>query len=363
VGAAPKPPEHSMFDELPDSSQSFYNSILIHSIAALKLNTFLDNFDAARFNADGVDRSKEFNAGQSAYFLDWFVKHAADLYAAYLLLGDEGSKRLYLHLIAYRIAGHFSVRLPVGFAARQAEFAAYQAIEKSTPSQLAANGQFGNLRHFDFEYQGDRYLVDCLGLDYYLFRGQYFYHRDGVTIRPEPGDTVLDGGACTGDTAAVFSNAVGAGGSVYCFDPVADHLAILGHNVAQFPHRNAEVMPFGLSDKNIFAEPIVLNQYAPGFSAGNAQVPLRSIDFLVKTNKIQKIDFIKLDVEGAELECLRGARDSIRRFQPKLAVSLYHKPNDLYEIIQHVKREFPFYACHIDHYTIHAEETVLYCRA
>lgn len=352
-----------MFSELPDSSQIFYNTVLVESIAALKLNTFLDNFDAARFNLDGVDHSKQFNAGERAYFFDWFSKHHESLHAAYALLDDEASKRLYLHLIAFRLAGHFGVRLPVEFAGKTRELEEYLALEKSTPSQLSLSGQFGELKHLDFEHQGSRYIVDCLTLVYYLFRGQYFYRRDGVTIAPAAGDFLIDGGACTGDTAAVFSNAVGPRGRVYSFDPVADHLAVLEHNVRQFPDANVTVMPFGLSDKNVLAEPIVLNQYAPGFRSGNSQVPLRSIDHLVKTNVIDRVDFIKLDVEGAELDAVRGARECIQRFKPKLAISLYHKPNDLFDIILYIKKRFPFYSCHIDHYTIHAEETVLYCQA
>jgi hypothetical protein len=43
-------------------------------------------------------------------------------------------------------------------------------------------------------------------------------------------------------------------------------------------------------------------------------------------------------------------------------VSLYHKPNDLFEIVAFVKENFPFYSMYIDHYTIHGEETVLYCK-
>jgi FkbM family methyltransferase len=352
-----------MFTELPDSSQSFYNSILVQSIAALKLNTFLDNFDAERFNFDGADHSKTFRADESAFFFDWFLKNYESLFAAYSLLGNEPSKRLYLYLISFRLAGHFSVRLPVAFAGKADEFAAYKALEKSTPSQLAASGPFGRLRHFDFEHGGNRYVVDCLGLEYYLFRGQYFYRQDGIAIAPAAGDTVIDGGACTGDTAAVFSNAVGPDGSVFCFDPVADHLSVLAYNAKQFAYDNVRVMPYGLSDKNVVAEPMVLNQYAPGFNSGNNQVPLRSIDFLVNTKDIAKIDFIKLDVEGAELDSIRGARASILRFKPKLAISLYHKPNDLFEIILYIKDKFPFYSLYLDHYTIHAEESVLYCRA
>jgi len=352
-----------MFEELPDSSQSFYNSMLIHSIAALKLNTYLDNFDATRFNFDGQDHSKEFNAGERAFYFDWFVKNHESLHAAYLLLANDASKRLYLHLIAFRLAGHFSVKLPLDFAANFKEFEEYKAAEKSIPSELAATGMFGKLLHFDFEYLGNRYRVDCLGLEYYLFRGQYFYSREGVVIAPAAGDAVIDGGACTGDTAAVFSNAVGAAGRVYCFDPVADHLRILEHNAKQFSYDNVAVMPYGLSDVNIFAQPMMLDCYAPGFSSGNKQVPLRSIDYLVKHNEIERISFVKLDVEGAEMASLRGATQSIQRFKPKLAISLYHKPNDLFEIIMHIKREFPFYTCYLDHYTVHAEETVLYCLA
>jgi FkbM family methyltransferase len=188
---------------------------------------------------------------------------------------------------------------------------------------------FGTLPHFDFEHKGESY--------------------------------VIDGGACLGDTALVFSNAVGASGKIFAFDPISEHLEILAHNTRQFPHHNVVVMPYGLSDKNTDFDPIVLNHYSPGFRSGNQDIPLRSIDYLVRDKVIDKIDFIKLDIEGAEMETLLGAQESISRFKPKLAISLYHKPNDLFEIILHIKKEFPFYALYLDHYTIHAEETVLYC--
>ncbi len=351
-----------MFDQQPDTAQDFYNGVLIQSVAALKLNTFLDNFDADRFNTDGIDHSTQFNAGERAFYFDWFFKNSASLYSAYSLLGDAAAKRLYLHLMGFRLAGHFCVKLPVDFAGKPKELEDFRAIEAGGPSAITSNGMFGKLRHYDFEFQNSRYVVDCFGLDQYLVSRQYFYDRDGVVIAPEPGDFVIDGGACTGDTAAIFSNAVGADGMVYSFDPVADHLAILEFNVNQFPHSNVKVMPYGLSDRMVVAEPIVLNHYAPGFHGGNSEIPLRSIDQLIESGEIPRIDFIKLDVEGAELDSLRGARRSIERFRPKLAISLYHKPNDIFELVQFIKQQFPFYSLHLNHYTIHAEETVLYCR-
>jgi hypothetical protein len=79
------------------------------------------------------------------------------------------------------------------------------------------------------------------------------------------------------------------------------------------------------------------------------------------TGDIPKIDFVKMDIEGAELSAIKGAASSIRKFKPKLAISLYHKPTDIFEIPLYISKEFSFYEMFIEHYTIHEEETVLYC--
>lgn len=350
-----------MFEAIPSTLEAFYNMVLMESVAALKLNTFTDNFDAERFNIDGQDRSMVFDTGLRASYFDWFFRNHAALFDAFMLLGDRHSKSMFLHIVAFRLAGHHSVRIPVGYLSRTDEAREYAAAEKSVESTLETGGCFGKLRRFDFTYRGQRYLADCVSLEHYLLRKQYFYEQGGVAVRPEPGDAVIDGGACTGDTALVFSNAVGPEGHVYSFDPVWEHLRILEHNAAQYPHRNVSVMPYGISDRNVFCEPLRVNSYSPGFKIDSQEVPLRSLDYLAETGDVQRMDFIKLDVEGAELEALRGAQASIRRFRPKLAVSLYHKPNDLFTIPFFVREHFPFYTLYLDHYTIHNEETVLYC--
>jgi hypothetical protein len=70
-----------------------------------------------------------------------------------------------------------------------------------------------------------------------------------------------------------------------------------------------------------------------------------------------------MDVEGFELKALKGASSTIAKFRPKLAISLYHKPEDFFEIPIYLKSYYPFYRLYLDHYTIHAEETVLYAIA
>lgn len=350
-----------MSTKLPHNFDGFYNVVLGMSLNSLKFNNFSDNFDAERFNFDGQDRSRDFDLNARMFFFSWFFARREKLFEAYSSLSSEQSKLLYICLIVYRLAGHLAFKIPVDFLSRQKELEAFRNAEKFTESQYPVTGMFGKLQHFDFEFEGHRYVADCLGLEACLHRRQYFYEVGDVRVMPEPGDVVIDGGACTGDTALVFSNAVGPAGKVYSFDPVKDHIDILRYNIAQFPYQNVVAMPYGLSDHEADAPLIVTDHYAPGFSVEATPVPLTSLDSLVERGQIDRIDYIKLDVEGAELETLKGAAQSIRKFRPKMAISLYHKPDDIFSLLLYVKEHFDFYKFYIGHYTIHQEETVLYC--
>ncbi|WP_246105634.1 FkbM family methyltransferase [Sporomusa termitida] len=76
--------------------------------------------------------------------------------------------------------------------------------------------------------------------------------------------------------------------------------------------------------------------------------------------KDERITFIKLDIEGAELRALRGMKKIISNQKPKLAISVYHKPEDIWEIplmICEVNENYKFY---LRHYSWNTAETVLY---
>ena len=349
-----------MFSQLPKTSNELFHHMLSECALALKMNTFLDNYDAERYDLDGVDKSKIFDENQSANYYIWFFKNHERIYQAYQLFADEYSKRLYLTLIAYRMTGHHSVRIPLEFSLGEA-YNNYLASETHQSSALGTGGMFGKLSHYDFVYKDVRYQADCLGLNYNVYRRQYFLSRDGVSIAPESGDYVIDGGACLGETAVVFANAVGSEGMVYAFDPVHEHLQIVSHNALQNPSLNIKAMPYGLSNIDVDCEPLKINAYAPGFNAFNKQVPLRSIDSLAIEGQVKRVDFLKMDIEGSEMQALTGALGSIRKFMPKLAISLYHRPDDLFEIPSFSHWHVPTYTMYLGHYTIHNEETVLYC--
>ncbi len=70
--------------------------------------------------------------------------------------------------------------------------------------------------------------------------------------------------------------------------------------------------------------------------------------------------FIKMDIEGAELEALKGAKNIIQKYAPKLAVCVYHKPEDMEEIPQLLLEYNPNYRFYLRHYSLTMNETVLY---
>lgn len=89
---------------------------------------------------------------------------------------------------------------------------------------------------------------------------------------------------------------------------------------------------------------------------GNAQVKVVALDSCIR----DRVTFIKMDIEGAELKALEGARELIRKHKPKLAICLYHKNEDMWEIPYFIKNLVPEYKLYIRHYSNYLYETVLY---
>src|SRR3990172_11249104 len=60
------------------------------------------------------------------------------------------------------------------------------------------------------------------------------------------------------------------------------------------------------------------------FLNSSHQVPVKTIDLIVKEYMLQGNGFIKMDIEGAEMDALQGAKNTLKNLKPKLAIAVYH---------------------------------------
>jgi FkbM family methyltransferase len=353
-----------------------FRSDLIQSIYTHVYSRVDDNFDFIRFGFDGVDRSNQINVMQHAQNLTFVLDNLESFYASSLLLTDAASRTLYVQLIKYRLLGHPHIRIREDMTwtriRKMIDKAASYAVGTSI---LEFAGMFGELQHHEnIPVEIGTVSIDTWGANvaYGLGSGnhrQYYFERNGVSIRPDLGDYLIDGGACFGDTAIFFSSSVGAAGKVFAFEPLPAHINVINFNIDQNAmHDRIVIVPAGIGETSnqVNAIGVDLRGVAnPGFSmlGREDQVPTVSIDDFVESQDIKKMDFIKMDIEGFELNALKGAVKTIEKYKPKLAISLYHKPQDFFEIPIYLRTLFPFYRLYLDHYTIFGDETVLYAIA
>ena len=97
-----------------------------------------------------------------------------------------------------------------------------------------------------------------------------------------------------------------------------------------------------------------------GRSAEHAEIETVAVDDLVERCGLERVDFLKLDVEGAELHALRGAEATLRRDRPKLAIAAYHSDADLIALPAWLDGLGVGYELYLDHFTPGREETILF---
>ena len=90
---------------------------------------------------------------------------------------------------------------------------------------------------------------------------------------------------------------------------------------------------------------------------GDTEISIVPLDKILKD---KEVTFIKMDIEGMELDALEGAKEIIKSKKPKLAISIYHKDEDILTIPKFIKELVPEYKFYIRHYSVYQYETILY---
>jgi FkbM family methyltransferase len=157
-------------------------------------------------------------------------------------------------------------------------------------------------------------------------------YRTASGIRP--GDVVLDCGANIG----VFTKkALAAGaGHVIAIEPAPENLRVLKKNLAaEIAAGKVTIYEKGVWDKDDILKMNIdpANSAADSFvrerpGAQVIELPLTTVDKVVAEVGLQRVDFIKMDIEGAERQAVVGAAETIKRFRPRMALCIYHLPDD-----------------------------------
>lgn len=93
--------------------------------------------------------------------------------------------------------------------------------------------------------------------------------------------------------------------------------------------------------------------------SGETEIKTTSLDEYF-ADKSDKPTFIKMDIEGSELRALEGAKNIIRENKPRLAICIYHKPEDILTLPGYLLELDGSYRFALRHYSLHVTETVLY---
>ncbi|GIW63095.1 MAG: hypothetical protein KatS3mg090_0921 [Patescibacteria group bacterium] len=159
-------------------------------------------------------------------------------------------------------------------------------------------------------------------------------------------EAILDLGAYIGDTAYCF-NKVFDCKKIYAFEPDPTNFEILKTNIKlNLLEDKIEAVPYATGGKNGY---FYLTQGGARSSIDNkksensVKVKVMTIDDFVKKNKIKKVDLIKMDIEGAEFDTLKGAVKTLKRDKPDLLVAIYHKGEHFFEIPGWLKKQVPEY--------------------
>ena len=223
-------------------------------------------------------------------------------------------------------------------------FDKYQNIYSLLKENISKN-QFYNIINFRMSY------------DINFMRGfspiehlQYF--EDFLNLKND--EVFIDVGGYDGFTSEEFINRCPNYKSVHIFEPEEKNIKLAKERLRKF--KNINFYDIGLSNKKE-----VLKFNTSGSSSkisenGDIEIKVDRLDDVLK----EKPTFIKMDIEGAESFAIEGAKETILKYHPKLALSVYHKKDDFWKIPKQIFSIRDDYDIYLRHYTEGISETIMF---
>jgi FkbM family methyltransferase len=298
------------------------------------------------------------------FSVEWLARHAEPLGEVREKLADDTSRRVFDRHLLLRCVGparcHFS----------RLEATDWLTVHRSEPfrhPELPADYLGLPLEVFEVSMAGSaaRFRLVATAMQIRLCNAyrQYVPVRGGVSLGPRPAEVVLDCGACIGDFAVLFAALVGPGGAVHLFDPVPLHLRFCHHQAVLNPGMAAALHPVqaavGASTTRTTGDKSDVQRISPGGLKVTAY-DVTTLDHYIDRIGLQRIDFVKMDIEGAELDALAGSGILLARHRPRLAISAYHRPEHLWEVPRAILAAQPGYRLFFGHHMPVKWESVFY---
>ena len=232
---------------------------------------------------------------------EYILSHRTDIEEVYNLLGDQQSKDVLLHILLGRVT--------------------------------ASYGEYESVR-----------------------TGDFYYPPELVTFHAN--EVMVELGSNNGDTLLDFIHRCSDFKKAYCFEPDDFSVKELKKIANRYEPRIAIIPKVAWNGEGWinFASKSGSVKSKVDEQAGNIKIETASVDGVVE----EEITYMKMDIEGAEMMALQGAKEQIMRNKPRLAVSVYHKNEDIVDIPRYILSLCPDYHLYFRHHGYDDSDTVLY---
>ncbi len=267
----------------------------------------------------------------------------------YSMLDESYSKDLFRKIVRYRYLLAF-----------------YKEAYSNAKEKIKLSIKYGSinifswgLKRFLFSLQKSKYpneienflLFYIFGLEQYNVKNIFEVSNDSV---------IFDVGAWKGDTAYFFSKKCNDNAKIYAFEPDKNAYETLKLIKEKYNLNNVILENVLFSNKKETIDFVSMTPNTPV-----VKMDAVTIDEFVESNNIERIDYLKMDVEGAEMHILEGAVNTIKKFRPSLAIAIYHGGElfmeDFYKVPIFINEILENYDYYIRTFSPWGGETVLFC--
>lgn len=205
----------------------------------------------------------------------------------------------------------------------------------------------------------DDKIVDAGRVIYQLTEEAIYFDLD-MLMPQKFREVFVDAGCFDGQTTKQFFTWCKGEAYSYCFEPDSQNIALIHKNL--YNQNNYEIVPKALWSINRDIAMEAKGNFATSVGVdihNNNRQTIEAVsldDFLYG----REVTFIKMDIEGAEVDALLGAKKTIAEQKPRLAISIYHKTDDIWRIPDTILECCPNYQLYLRHYSFSDYDTVLY---